>query len=118
MTNLDKIIGDVIFISFRDIKRIKDLGITSATGHFILKGYDQMGIWLAHPGLIVIKNQNESGDPLPVSEHTKETIIADFIVTWDNINTIMHYPERKGYDMPSEFDQNIGFHIEGKETED
>ena len=51
MTNLDEIIGDIIFISFADLERFKDIGITSPSGHFLLKGYDQMGLWLEHPGL-------------------------------------------------------------------
>ena len=28
---------------------------------------------------------------------------------WNQIKTIMHYPDREGYDLPSEFDKNIGF---------
>ena len=40
MTNLDGIIGDVIFLSFGDIDRFKDIGISKPSGHFLLKGYD------------------------------------------------------------------------------
>ena len=109
MTNLDKIIGDVIFISFVDLERFKDIGIKINSGHFLLTGYDQMGLWLKHPGIVIIHNEDETGNPLPVTEHKKENISADFIVTWDNVKTIMHYPDRKGFDFPSEFDKNIGF---------
>ena len=114
MTNLDEIIGDVIFISFADFERFKDIGINKSSGHFFLKGYDQMGLWLGHPGILIVLAQDESGKPLPVSEHKKENIDADFIVTWDNVNTIMHYPEREGFDFPSEFDKKIGFGLDPK----
>ena len=119
MINLNDIIGDLIFISFGDLERFKDIGITESSGHFLLKGYDQMGIWLEHPGIIITRSEDETGNPLPVSEHTKENIAADFIVTWDNVNTIMHYPEREGFDLPSEYNKNFGFRFEheGKETE-
>jgi len=109
MTNLNKIIGDLIFISFCKIERFKDIGITNQSGHFLLKGYDQMGLWLEHPGIVMVHNEDEAGNPLPVSEHKNENISADFIVTWDNVNTVMHYPNREGFDLPSEFDKNIGF---------
>ena len=120
MINLDKIIGDIIFISFGDLDRFKDIGITQSSGHFLLKGYDQMGIWLEHPGIIVISSEDVTGNPLPVSKHTKENIAADFIVTWDNVNTLMHYPDREGFDFPNEFNKNFGFRFdhEGNEAEE
>ena len=119
MINLDDIIGDMIFISFRDLKRFKDIGITESSGHFLLKGYDQMGLWLEHPGIVIIRTEDKTGSPLPVSKHRKENISADFIVTWDNVNTIMHYPEREGFDFPNEFNKNFGFRFdhEGNEAE-
>ena len=109
MINLENIIGDIIFISFGNIERFKYIGITEPSGHFLLKGYDQMGLWLEHPGLVFIRDEDDGGNPLPVSKHKKENIPAYFIVTWDNVSTIMHYPEREGFDFPSEFDINIGF---------
>ena len=109
-------IGDIIFISFGDIERFKDIGISKPNGHFLLKGYDQMGLWLQHPGIILINNEDKSGNPLPVAEHINENIAADFIVTWDNVNTIMHYPDREGFDFPSEFDKKIGFGLDYKEN--
>ena len=119
MINLDDIIGDIIFISFGDLDRFKDIGISEPSGHFLLKGYDQMGIWLEHPGIVIIRTEDTTGNPLPVSEHTKENIAADFIVRWDNVNTIMHYPEREGFDFPNEFNKNFGFRFdhEGNESE-
>ena len=119
MIKIDDIIGDIIFISFGDLERFKDIGITESSGHFLLKGYDQMGIWLEHPGIVIINTEDKNGNPLPVSKHIKENIAADFIVTWDNVNTIMHYPEREGFDFPNEFNKNFGFRFdhEGNESE-
>ena len=115
MVNLDDIIGDIIFISFGDLERFKDIGIIKSSGHFLLKGYDQMGIWLEHPGIVIIHTEDKTGTPLPVSKHIKENIAANFIVRWDNVNTIMHYPERKGFDFPNEFNKNFGFRFEHSE---
>ena len=111
MKNLEKIVGDIIFISFKDIELFKEIGIRTTSAHYLLKGYDQMGLWLEHPGLIYIKEKDEKGNDLPVSKHTKDNISADFMVPWGNVNTLMHYPEREGYDLPSEFDKKIGFRI-------
>ena len=78
MINLNEIIGDVIFISFGDMKRFKDIGITKPSGLFLLIGYDQMGLWLKHQGIVLIHNEDKSGNPLPASKHRKENITADF----------------------------------------
>ena len=117
MIKLDKIIGDIIFISFGNLERFIDIGITQSSGHYLLKGYDQMGLWLEHPGLVIISSEDGTGNPLPVSKHTEENIAADFIVTWDNVNTILHYPEREGFDFPNEFNKKIGFRFEQNQEE-
>ena len=117
MIKLDNIIGDIVFISFANVERLQDIGISESSGHFLLKGYDQMGIWLEHPGIIIMRSEDKNGKPLPVSDHTKEKIAADFIVTWDNINTMMQYPEREGFDLPNELNKKIGFHFEQEEKE-
>jgi len=117
MIKLDDIIGDIIFISFANVERLQDIGISESSGHFLLKGYDRMGIWLEHPGIVIIRTEDKTGSPLPVSKHTKENIAADFIVTWDNVNTIMHYPEREGFDFPNEFNKNFGFRFDNEENE-
>jgi len=115
MINLDNIIGDIIFISFSNTERLKDIGITEQTGHFLLKGYDQLGLWLAHPGVVIMRTEDESGNPLHINKQTKENIAANFIVTWGNVNTIMHYPNREGFDYPNEFNKDIGFRFKYKE---
>mgnify|MGYP001434591785 CR=1 FL=1 len=116
MIKLDDIIGDIVFVSIRNIERYIDIGINNSTGHYLLKGYDQLGLWLEHPGIIIIHAEDESGNPLPVKEHTKEQIDANFVVTWDNVNTIMHYPEREGFDFPNEFKKmRLGFNLDAKE---
>ena len=109
MVSLDEIIGDLVFVSFRDIEKFSEIGIEEPSGHFFLKGYDQLGIWLEHPGILILRNEDENGRPLPADKRTEENIEAEFLATWDNINTIMHYPEREGFDFPSEFKKDIGF---------
>ncbi len=109
MISINEIIGDIIFISFSNFERYKNIGIDSSEGHFLLNGYDQLGLWLEHPGL-KMTDANKSTN--------KTKIKANFLVTWDNINTIMHYPDREGFDFPSEFTRNsIGFTFEDVEKE-
>ena len=109
MFKIEDAIGDVVFITFRNLDKIRDLGIDSPSGHYLIKGFDQIGIWLEHPGVVLAKTVDKNGKPIPDDKIIQEKVEANFLVTWDNINSIMHYPNREGYDFPSEFKLDVGF---------
>ena len=112
---LDDIIGDVIFICFRDPERLKEIGIQEKSGHYMLKGYDRLGLWLQHPGVFIQHMEDKKGRPLPNDQQSQEEIDAVFMVLWENLNTMMHYPNRKGFDFPDQYKQSIGFRFNTKE---
>ena len=97
MFQTEDIIGDVVFVSLVNEQEFQSIGI-NRSGHYLVKGLDNKGLWLQHPG-ITTNNQE-------ITSYIKEGI---FLVFWSQINTILHYPNRKGYDFPSEFDKEIGF---------
>ena len=97
MFQTEDIIGDVVFVSLVNEQEFQSIGITRS-GHYLVKGLDNKGLWLQHPG-ITTNNQE-------ITSYIKEGL---FLVMWNQINTIMHYPNREGYDFPSEFDKEIGF---------
>ena len=97
MFKTEDIIGDVVFVSLVNEQDFKQIGITKS-GHYLVKGIDHIGLWLQHPG-ITTDNQE-------ITSYIKDGV---FLVMWNQINTIMHYPNREGYDFPSEFDKEIGF---------
>ena len=109
MIKIDDIIGDRVFISFRDPKKLQSIAINIENGHFIVKGFDHIGIWLEHPGLVMIKTEDSKGKPIQKEKQVKENIDAVFLAGWDNIDTIMHYPNRENFDFPNEFDKDMGF---------
>ncbi|MDC0145642.1 hypothetical protein OAI93_03515 [bacterium] len=97
MFKTEDIIGDIVFVSLVNEQGFKSIGITKSA-HYLVKGIDHIGLWLQHPG-ITTKNEE-------ITSYIKEGV---FLVMWGQINTIMHYPNREGYDFPSEFDKEIGF---------
>ena len=109
MFTVEQIVGDIVFFSFRDKERLKEVGLDIDSGHFMVKGYDHLGVWVEHPGLIFTRSEDKNGKPIPPDRIKHEKIDANFLLPWDSINTIMHYPNRDGFDFPSEFDRNIGF---------
>ena len=115
MLSIENIIGDIIYISFKDADRMREIGIKDSSGHYMLKGYDKMGLWLKHHGIIIQHLEDEKGRPLLPDRQYNEEIDAVFLVTWDNINTMMHYPNRKGFDYPDQYNKKIGFRFKNQE---
>ena len=110
MITTEDIFGDIIHITFKDKDRYSHLGI-AGDSHFMVLGYDNIGIWVKHPNLEVAITVDGNGTPLKTNDIIHEKINANFLITWDNIKTIMHYPNREGFDFPSEFNKNYGFKL-------
>ena len=111
MFTIENIIGDIIFISFKDKSMLNHVGIDLECGHFKVLGYDHLGLWIEHPGLYIVNANSEEKETPSVSDKNQEHIEANIFVHWSNIKTLMHYPDRKGFDFPSEFNRDIGFKI-------
>jgi len=109
MFKIEDAIGDVVLISFKSSNQLEELGIKDTVGHFLITGIDRLGLWLKHPGIILSKTEDENGKPLPENKIKREKVDANFLLRWEYIISVMHYPDREGYDFPSEFDLDIGF---------
>ena len=109
MFTIENIIGDIVFLSLRDKTFLSKLAISEEASHFKILGQDQLGLWVEHPKLTFRYTTNKEGKSIPKDEQKTQEVDAVFLVAWGNIDTIMHYPNREGYDLPSEFDTNIGF---------
>ncbi len=109
MFTIENIIGDIVYISLRDTSFLTKLAISEQLSHFKVLGQDQLGLWVEHPKLTFKYTKDSSGKDIPEGEQKVETVDAVFLIAWGNIDTVMHYPNREGFDFPSEFDKEIGF---------
>ena len=62
----------LFFISFKSVEQFSELGIQAVSGHFLVRGYDQLGLWLEHPGIIIQKIIDEKDSPIPLDQQKKE----------------------------------------------
>ena len=81
---MEFIINDIVYISLRE--KIKSVDVDSTGAHFKVKGHDHIGLWVEHPGLKYDIT----------SDGKKEAIDCVFLIPWSNIQTIMHFPKKKG----------------------
>ena len=109
MFTVENIIGDIVFLSLRDTSFLTKLAVPEQLSHFKVVGQDQLGLWVEHPKLTFKYTKDKSGKDVPENQQKTETVDAIFLIAWGNIDTVMHYPDREGFDFPSEFDKEIGF---------
>jgi len=108
---ISEIVGDIVFLKFANPEYLYDIGINGHDGHFLIKGKDELGLWIQHPRLEIVKVLDKNGKPLPEKKHQKKKIEATVLITWQNIISIMHYPNRENYDFSYREGEPIGFKI-------
>ena len=105
---MEFIVNDVVYILFS--QKFEALGIDSDEGYFKVMGHDHIGLWLQHPGIVKIDNKDDKGNSIPKDKRKKEVIDGVFLVPWGGIRTMMHFPDREGFDFPGVLDKDkIGF---------
>lgn len=117
MMNIEQIINDVVLIVLDDVEALRPTGISDTKFYARVIGYDEFGLWIEHPKYEIVYSEDESGKPLPADKIRKERLEASVLVHWRNIVTIVHFPNREGFDFPSPFEKTIGFESENSEEE-
>ena len=82
MFTSQEIIGDIVYISFSDPERYVDIGIKAESSHFKVLGYDNIGIWVEHPSLLVFKDSKSKNKEIKVegpNEKLDFTYIDDLV---------------------------------------
>ena len=104
-----EIIGDIVHIFFSDRTALAPLGFDENPLVIKIVGLDDMGLWAAHPNYVIVKALDEHGKPLPDKKRVQRKLDANFLIRWEQISTIVHFPHRDGFDLPSPFERHIGF---------
>ena len=72
MMKISEIVGDIVFLKFANPEYLYDIGINGHDGHFLIKGKDELGLWIQHPRLEIVKVLDKNGKPLPEKKTSKE----------------------------------------------
>ena len=115
MTN--DIVGDVVQVLLKEPGELTNIGFDKRSNFLKVMGVDDMGIWVAHPSYTVVRVNDEEGKPLPVEDQIHTQVDANFLIRWEQIATIVHFPNREGFDFPSPFEKHIGFVVPADEME-
>ena len=102
MMKIEEVVGDLILLVLDNHEPLKKIGIDQDKIFVHVKGYDENGMWIHHPGFQVPNITGNGGE-----ETTK--LEASILIPWAFIVSIAHFPGAEGFDFPSPFEQHIGF---------
>ena len=108
------VVGDVVQILLSEPGSLKQLGFETQELVVQVVGIDEFGIWAAHPQYLVVRVNDREGRPLPPEKQEHKRIDAHFLIRWEQIATIVHFPDRKGFDFPDPREKHIGFVVDNK----
>ena len=109
MMKIEDIVNDVVLIVVGKSEGLAAAGIDKDKFFAKVIGFDEFGLWVEHPNFEVIISEDSKGKPLPPGKVTREKFCASVQVQWQHISTLVHFPNRGGFDFPSPFDRQIGF---------
>ncbi|MBH30482.1 MAG: hypothetical protein CMG71_00645 [Candidatus Marinimicrobia bacterium] len=112
MMKIENTVNDVVLVVLNDVTPFERVGIGIDQFYARVVGYDEFGIWLEHPNFEVVMSEDEMGQPLPPDKVTREQYNASVYIPWRNVASLVHFPNRDGFDFPSPFDRNVGFRTE------
>ena len=101
MMKIEEVVGDLILLILDNHEPLKKIGIDQDKIFVQVKGYDENGMWIHHPGFQVPDFKSDKGDQT-------QKVEASILIPWVFIVSIAHFPGVDGFDFPSPFDQNIG----------
>ena len=97
MMKIESIVEDIVLVVLENHEPLRKIGIVKDRLCVKIKGYDENGLWIHHPGFDLPNKKN------------KKKLKATILIPWAFIVSIVHFPEAEGYDFPNPFEQSIGF---------
>ncbi len=108
MMKIEDTVGDIVLLILENTDPLQDLGLNQKSIYMRVKGYDEYGLWVEHPGLKIPKLPAKGKKPV------FQTVVSSVLIPWGFIMSVVHFPDVEGFDFPSPFEQHIGFELDSE----
>jgi hypothetical protein len=71
-------------------------------------GYDRVGLWIENPEFTTTRVRDDNGSIIPPEHRTKEMYLANILIPWANIRSIVQFPHREGFSYEEDGIGNLG----------
>jgi hypothetical protein len=96
--DIDKVLNDRVMLILREIDGLRAAGVSEQNFYAKVVGRDHIGIWIENPKFEITRVRNEDGSIIPLEKRIREEYVANILIPWGNVRSIVHFPQRYGYD--------------------
>lgn len=108
MVEIDKLIHDKIMIVLNNYDGLGKIGIKEANFYAKIVGYDRIGLWIENPEFKTTRVRDDEGNIIPPEYRKQEVYNANILIPWNNIKSIVHFPDREGFAYEEDGIGNLG----------
>jgi hypothetical protein len=110
--NISDAIGQKVMVLFHTAKGLEPLGIDDESKYCRIVGYDHIGLWIENPHYEETPIRDEHGQLIPPDRRTRRTYLANILIPWGNVRSIVFFPERRVEgELESEEVRTIGSYL-------
>ena len=97
MVEIEKLINARVMVVLVNHDGLNKLGITENNFYAKIVGFDRIGLWIENPEFTTTRVRDDDGNIIPLEQRKKEMFLANVLIPWANIRSIVQFPNRDGY---------------------
>ncbi|MBD3309364.1 hypothetical protein GF339_23405 [candidate division KSB3 bacterium] len=97
MVEIEKLINDRVMIVLANREGLNKAGINETNFYAKIVGYDRIGLWIENPEFTTTRVRDDDGNIIPPEDRQQENYLANVLIPWNNIRSIVHFPNREGF---------------------
>ncbi len=95
---IDDIVNKTVMFMIFHHEGMESAGIKERKFYAKVVGRDSIGLWIENPKLETTRVRDEKGIIIPPERRQHEEHMANILIPWGNIRSIVHFPTREGFD--------------------
>jgi hypothetical protein len=95
---IEEIINKTVMLMVFQADGLDAAGIKDKRFYAKVVGRDSIGIWIENPKLETTRVRDDNGTLIPPAQRQHEEHRAYVLVPWGNIRSVVHFPDREGFD--------------------
>lgn len=95
---IDEIINKTVMLMIFQSDGLDPAGIKEKKFYAKVVGRDSIGLWIENPKVETTRLRDDNGILIPPEQRLHEEHLAYVLVPWGNIRSVVHFPDREGFD--------------------
>ncbi|PID57153.1 hypothetical protein CSB45_07950 [candidate division KSB3 bacterium] len=97
MVEIEKLINARVMVVLTNRDGLGKIGITENNFYAKIVGYDRIGLWIENPEFTTTRVRDDNGNIIPPELRKQEQYLANVLIPWANVRSIVQFPEREGF---------------------